>query len=445
LWLQLQRTIGNHQVGELLRRTEKTAASPVDDRQEQALAPPIVDAVLRSGGETLEPGTRALFESRFGRDFGHVRVHRDIQAARSAEAVGAVAYTVGHHIVFGGDRFEVGSVEGKRLLAHELAHTVQQEDQAPGPDGIEIAESDSPLEREGEEIAKGSRSPRQAAVAHTPGAQLLRQPAPGGTPPTPAVRLRIGPVVWGQSEAELARRRRVATAAEQRYSIIARTYIDSAFQWALAGERIAVAQVDDPVAKENFYRALAGNMVWAATSIFATWNPVVIPMSFIGAAVGSGAAAEESALPRGEELLLRRWATEADQLESASWDLRVRAAQIAASRGIAETDYEALDRTLWEVMFPTIRFEERRRAILELAQVRVQRALSGFIREFRDRNQRVNMCIARRLPPAGGGGQQILDDARKACEEPFEPTLDFGLEVSTAPGPRDAGSTAVPR
>jgi hypothetical protein len=237
--------------------------------------------------------------------------------------------------------------------------------------------------------------------------------------------------VSGRSKEELERRFRTAEAAEARFSIIARTYIDSAFQWALVGERIAVAQVDDPVVKENFYRALAGNMLWAATSIFATWNPVVIPMSFIGAAAGSGMAAEESALPRGEELLLNRWAREADQLEAESGRLSVRAASRAAEADIPEWNHDALDRVLWQVMFPMIPWEKKRETIVELARARVQRALSGFIKEFRSWNYKIGMCVAMRMPPAGGGpayGSMAHESCVRA--DPFQPTLDFGLEIS---------------
>ena len=88
--------------------------------------PPIVDDVLRSPGRALEGQTRAFFESRFQHDFGGVRVHTDAQAARSAESVNAMAYTVGSHIVFGSGRYSPQAQSGQRLLAHELTHVVQQ-------------------------------------------------------------------------------------------------------------------------------------------------------------------------------------------------------------------------------------------------------------------------------------------------------------------------------
>ena len=89
-------------------------------------APPIVHEVLRSPGQPLDSATRAFFEPRFGHDFSRVRVHTDAQAAESAKAVHARAYTVGHQIVFGPGHHEHTTMERERLMAHELAHVVQQ-------------------------------------------------------------------------------------------------------------------------------------------------------------------------------------------------------------------------------------------------------------------------------------------------------------------------------
>lgn len=78
------------------------------------------------GGRPLDPQARAFMEPRFGRGFGHVRIHADGAAARSARAIGALAYTVGDHIVFAAGRYAPHTADGRRLLAHELTHTIQQ-------------------------------------------------------------------------------------------------------------------------------------------------------------------------------------------------------------------------------------------------------------------------------------------------------------------------------
>lgn len=93
--------------------------------------PPIVHEVLRSPGQPLDASARAFMEPRFGHDFSQVRVHVDTRAMKSAREVNANAYTVGHNIVFGAGRFEPGTQEGQGLLAHELAHTLQQTGGAP--------------------------------------------------------------------------------------------------------------------------------------------------------------------------------------------------------------------------------------------------------------------------------------------------------------------------
>jgi hypothetical protein len=89
-------------------------------------APPIVRNVLGSPGRPLDPEVQAAMEAPLGHDFGRVRVHTDARAAESARAVGAFAFTAGTDIVFGSGRYAPGTVTGARLLAHELAHTVQQ-------------------------------------------------------------------------------------------------------------------------------------------------------------------------------------------------------------------------------------------------------------------------------------------------------------------------------
>jgi hypothetical protein len=94
-------------------------------------APPIVQDVLRSRGRPLDSTTKAFMEPRFGRDFGDVRVHTDARAAESARAVDARAYTVGRDVVFGSPGYAPDNPEDRSLLAHELAHTLQQRQRMP--------------------------------------------------------------------------------------------------------------------------------------------------------------------------------------------------------------------------------------------------------------------------------------------------------------------------
>jgi hypothetical protein len=118
--------------------------------------PPIVQEALRSPGQLLDPATRAIMEPRFSADFSHVRIHTDTRAAESAHAVNALAYTVGHDVVFGANKYAPSSHKGRRLLAHELAHTIQQRNASGAPPSADphgIFESSA--DAAGREVANG--------------------------------------------------------------------------------------------------------------------------------------------------------------------------------------------------------------------------------------------------------------------------------------------------
>jgi cell wall-associated NlpC family hydrolase len=93
--------------------------------------PPIVHEVLRSPGQPLDATTRAFMEPRFGHDLGSVRIHVDKKAIESARAVSALAFTVGQNLMFGEGSFAPATTIGKQLLAHELAHVIQQKGDSP--------------------------------------------------------------------------------------------------------------------------------------------------------------------------------------------------------------------------------------------------------------------------------------------------------------------------
>jgi hypothetical protein len=119
--LDLQRTAGNQAVSALLAWRDE-----VPDTRDAGQADQTAQRGLNTAGRPLDPATRARMEARFDQDFGQVRVHTSEQAEESAAAMQAKAYTVGQDIVFGRGRHAPSSNEGQRLLAHELAHVVQQ-------------------------------------------------------------------------------------------------------------------------------------------------------------------------------------------------------------------------------------------------------------------------------------------------------------------------------
>ncbi|TVR78168.1 MAG: DUF4157 domain-containing protein [Rhodospirillales bacterium] len=145
--------------------------------------PAIVHDVLRAPGQPLDADTRAFFEPRFGHDFSRVRVHTDARAAGSARAVNARAYTVGSDIVFTQGAFAPGSRAGRQLLAHELAHVVQQAPLTIKRNSVQhIGSASDPTEVEADLAAKrvliGERASIDSSARSTP--VLQRQEGDGG-------------------------------------------------------------------------------------------------------------------------------------------------------------------------------------------------------------------------------------------------------------------------
>jgi hypothetical protein len=124
--LALQQSAGNRAVSELLQFGKEDHSLPTKG------IPPVVQSVLnRNSGQPLDSVTRGSMEARFGQDFSQVRIHTDSQAAMSAQAVDADAYTVGSHIAFDQDQYRPRTEEGKSLLSHELSHVIEQQVTAP--------------------------------------------------------------------------------------------------------------------------------------------------------------------------------------------------------------------------------------------------------------------------------------------------------------------------
>ena len=163
-----------------------------------AVAPPIVHSVLSGAGRQLDPSTRCFMESRFGHDFSSVRIFNDGAAAESALAVSANAYTVGEKIVFNESRYSPSSESGRRLLAHELAHVVQQ---SHGPISLQqqvFRQTEEDEERKRREAARAGQQPDagspaaakvvdDAGMAATTTQSGDKVAAPGVDQPKPAV------------------------------------------------------------------------------------------------------------------------------------------------------------------------------------------------------------------------------------------------------------------
>jgi len=189
--LDLQRAVGNRAVNELLGskpgqtafrisqpgepaeieadRLSRQIAGGTDAETAQARAESAEPAAEVEGstvdpaaglgpGQQMDASVRAGMEAHFGHDFSGVRIHSDPRAAESARSVGARAYTLGGDVVFDAGEYAPGKKEGKQLLAHELAHVVQQGAAPPVP-------------------STGNQQVKPGAQV-SPGKAIQRQPAP---------------------------------------------------------------------------------------------------------------------------------------------------------------------------------------------------------------------------------------------------------------------------
>ena len=171
----LQGAAGNRAVGDLLR-ARQTASRGRE-------LPPGVRSVLNSAGQALDPATRGLMALRFGRDFGDVRVHTDAEAARSARALDARAYAVGRDVVFSEAAYAPDRREGSELLAHELAHVVQQ---ARGGSAPEVSPG-AAHEREADAAAKAAvGGADRVTVSGATGVGIARAPSISRRPRRPS-------------------------------------------------------------------------------------------------------------------------------------------------------------------------------------------------------------------------------------------------------------------
>ena len=102
---------------------------------ESSEVPPILHDVINTSGRPLDSNTRGFFEPSFGYDFSRVRVHDDASAHAATHALNARAFTVGADMVFASGEFQAKTLAGRALLAHELAHVIQQSGGSPAGEG----------------------------------------------------------------------------------------------------------------------------------------------------------------------------------------------------------------------------------------------------------------------------------------------------------------------
>lgn len=170
--------VSNRRVHEIsssnaMRSNIKVLGMPALTRQRQSQSNHSPRANPSRAIHPLDPATRARFEPRFGYDLSGVRVYRDTASAALAAHLGAAAYTVGQHIHFGAGQYAPHTAAGQRLLAHELAHVVQQ---AEGARGRSAAALEAEAERQATVSAPSIRPLRPLPALAQPLLQCYRVP-----------------------------------------------------------------------------------------------------------------------------------------------------------------------------------------------------------------------------------------------------------------------------
>jgi hypothetical protein len=284
-------------------------------------APPVVHQVLASPGQPLDAKTRAFFEPRFGHNFRRVRVHSGPEACKSARDVNAKAFTVGDDVVFGAGQLAPQSTEGRRLLAHELAHVVQHR------------------------LGETRRVLRQAPAQPLD----LSQTAP-------------------------LEGRLIDRAGEWM----------TLWLWATTDALNALPPVEiiDPSAANNFYFALGGNLLWAATSLMHEWSPAMIPMAFGGAIAAAGVMGQDPTPqpPTMRDALGREIAAARDRVMALVRNAIGGIAGEMSNSGL--TDRDEQDRDLWRRLFRGIEFDSAL-ALRDSASSILQRALDAYLADYR--------------------------------------------------------------
>lgn len=317
------------------------------------------------GGSPLPADTRAFMERQFGHDFGAVRLHSGNEAAQMNRELGAQAFTYGQDIYLGDGVPDLQSIAGKQLLAHELTHTIQQGGQGGLPGGGHLIQ-------------------RQAltAPASTRGEVTTLDPIVISNDPATQQRLQA------QSDQMMGRFPEV-------WRGFCRDWYDANLA-ALA----SVPDLPNPYEAGNFWKALAGNLLWAATSITVVGAvpraaaTVVIGASVLGAGAGTGVF-QTAAPPSGRAAIARALAHERDRIERTG--ARSLFADVAAHCIDASvTDRDAQDRLLWRAFSASISFEERANTMLVNAQNKLTSWLSQYQAQYLEWKERDDVAAKAR-------------------------------------------------
>jgi Domain of unknown function (DUF4157) len=360
-----QTSLASHRAGVLQRKSAGHR-----DREPHEI-PPIVHEVLRSPGQPLDAETRAFMEPRFGHDFSKVRVHVDAKAAESAMALHANAYTIGREIVFGAQQYETKGGRRSTLIAHELAHVLQQSESPNNSTMSNIEIGNEHLEQEADATANSvlnGQSPEKLHQLSRPAIQLQA-----------AAPILLDPMIISSNPKEGAAEQKVSDEVMERLWGIGIRFLDEWFSAMSAGVD-SLPEPEDPEAETYWFIALAGNLAWAVTSLMAA--ELVVPISVLGAAVGSGSIQKllgESA-PPAKPFLIASLAKARDAMEKT-----LKPKIIDADLEILDekiTDKSRQEQVLWSKMF-LVPYEKKFESMVAIAVKHAMAAFSDFMSQYK--------------------------------------------------------------
>ena len=269
--------------------------------------PPAVHYALRSPGDAIPPGVRRFMEPRFGQDFSHVRVHTDSTAAATARQIGARAYTVGRNVVFGEGQFILDRPGGYRLIAHELAHVIQQGSLrghlAPQPFAVSSTSDaeEAEADRAADEVLMTPVSSGPRNISHhmmaTP-VTVQRQASSTSTadmPNQPENKITINPVVIADTPSAQRTLQAESDAMMARFPEVWRGYARDWYE-ANLNALASVPEPTSPLDASAFWQELGTNVFWATVDL-APYLAGGTPVEALVKPLASGAKAVAHGFP----------------------------------------------------------------------------------------------------------------------------------------------------
>lgn len=340
---------------------------------------------LNGKGQALTEEAQHFFGERMGHDFSDVKIHTTTEAEQSAKAVNAKAYTVDNHIVFNKGQYNPASQDGKKLLAHELTHVVQQK-------------------KESYDI--------QPYIQRNPDDKA---PVNADIPPIVIIGGKPGSK---KKEKELIKEQEKAQEIASKSYKELNTWYEMFINLWLTSANTALFQADvpeDATQKSNYNIALAGNLLWAATSLFPEAKAAVVTLSFVGSYIGTGGLAEQAA-PTGIGEVAGYLSKSRDALLTKSIEIRQDVAAECAFQKI--TGIEDQKRLLWQHMFPGVTYNSSD-GMREIIRKKLNSALIQFHLQWKMWRTKIEACKSemRRDPTMHGETEYAQNDNQNQAKD----------------------------